>query len=420
MLGGVPVGFAFAGMSLFLMTCFNLDPKLLLPSAFFQTFSIILLALPLFIYAGHLIASGGIAKPLINLADAIVGRIKGGLGIVMVVTCAIFGAISGTASSAVAAIGTVMIPRMEEAGYPRGYSTAVISTSSLLGQLIPPSLPMILFAWITRESVAACFLATVGPGILMIIFYCLINYILCRRITSIKVIPKMGVITQIKEMGRATRRAGFALVMPVIILGGIYGGIFTPTEAAAVAAVYAVPVGFWIYRELNLKSFWSSTVSAATMTGALLIMLIFILTTSRILTMERVPQLIVTTLLSVSENKYIILLMANVFLLFVGMLMDDISGTLIAAPMLLPLMQAIGVHPVHFAAIVGTNLAIGANTPPTAPILYLAGRVGGVSIEEFIKPVAVFLAFGSLPVALAATYWPALSLFLPRLAGYVQ
>jgi tripartite ATP-independent transporter DctM subunit len=196
--------------------------------------------------------------------------------------------------------------------------------------------------------------------------------------------------------------------------------LFTPTEAASVAALYGIPVGFWIYKGLTLKKLWQTTIDSAATIGAIVIMFLFILVASRVFTMQQVPQMIVDALLNISENKIVILMMANVFLIIVGMLMDDISGTLIAAPLLMPLMLKIGVHPVQFAAIVGTNLAIGANTPPTAPILYLAGRIAGVTIEEFIKPVAVLLLFGSLPVALATTYWPDLSLFLPRLMGYVH
>ncbi|HMM38556.1 MAG TPA: TRAP transporter large permease [Desulfovibrio sp.] len=417
---GVPIGFAFAGAVLFLTAYFQLDPGLLLPSAFFQTYSVVLLSLPMFIFAGRIMGEGGIATPLINLAETLVGRVRGGLGIVLVFSCALFGAISGTASSAVAAIGTVMIPRMEEAGYPRGYTTGLISCSSLLGQLIPPSVPMILFAWITRQSIAACFLSTVGPGLLMIVLYAFLNWLMCRRIPTIKVGPRLGLADSLRETGRATRHASFALMMPVLILGGIYGGLFTPTEAASVAALYGIPVGFWIYKGLTLKKLWQTTIDSAATIGAIVIMFLFILVASRVFTMQQVPQMIVDALLNISENKIVILMMANVFLLIVGMLMDDISGTLIAAPLLMPLMLKIGVHPVQFAAIVGTNLAIGANTPPTAPILYLAGRIGGVTIEEFIKPVAVLLLFGSLPVALATTYWPDLSLFLPRLMGYVH
>ncbi|WP_461211424.1 TRAP transporter large permease [Desulfocurvus sp. DL9XJH121] len=416
---GVPIGFAFAGAALFLTMYFSLDPGLLLPSAFFQTYSVVLLSLPMFIFAGRIMGAGGIATPLINLAETLVGRVRGGLGIVLIATCALFGAISGTASSAVAAIGTVMIPRMEEAGYPRGYTTGLISTSSLVGQLIPPSVPMILYAWITRQSIAACFLATVGPGILMVVLYSIINCFMCSRISSIKVAPALGLADSLREVGRAGTHASFALMMPVLILGGIYGGVFTPTEAASVATLYAIPVGFWIYKGLTLKTLWETTIDAASTIGAIVIMFLFILVVSRVFTMQRAPQMIVSTLLDISDNKIVILMMANVFLILVGMIMDDISGTLIAAPLLLPLMVKIGVSPVQFAAIVGTNLAIGANTPPTAPILYLAGRIGEVSIEEFIKPVTILLLFGSVPVALATTYWPDLSLFLPRLLGYV-
>ncbi len=416
---GVPVAFAFAGMSLVLAAVYQIDVSALMTTGFWTINSVILMALPLFIMVGYLMQSSGMAESLINFVDSLVGRIRGGMGATLVVTCGIFGAISGTATAALAAIGTIMVPAMEERGYPRPYTSALLSISSLLGILIPPSITMILYAFVTRQSVAACFLSTVGPGVLLIIIMSTINGIMVRKMPGIIVTPRIAFKAQAKKVGTSAFRATPALLMPLLILGGIYGGVFTPTEAAAVAVIYSIPVGFLIYKGLKPGTFVRALVDAATTTGVIMIILLFALIASRIFSMERIPQMLTALTIGLSENKYLVLLMVNVFLIFMGMIMDDVSVTVIIAPMLLPAMVEIGIHPVHFAAIVGTSVVIGANSPPVAPILYMACRIGKVKIHEIMKPALIFMLFGALPVMLVTTYWPDLSLFLPKLLGYL-
>ena len=307
-----------------------------------------------------------------------------------------------------------MIPRMVERGYPRGHATGLVACSSVLGQLIPPSVPMILYAWVTWQSVAACFLSTVVPGIILVIIYSIINWFMCRKL-PIKVSPPISLKEQVKEFGQATYKGFYALLMPIIVLGGIYGGIFTPTESAGVATLYCIFIGFFIYRTLTFKQLADTTVNSITTTGVVRLRVVFVMILSRLYVMENVPHRLVATLTGITDNKYIILLMVNLFLIILGMLMDDFSGTLLAAPLLFPLMQAIGVHPIHFAAILGTNLGLGNVTPPTAPILYLAGRIGKCKFNELITPAVIFMVFGALPVVLLTTYFPFLSLWLPHL-----
>jgi len=261
-------------------------------------------------------------------------------------------------------------------------------------------------------------LTTVGPGVVLIIVMCILNAIFCRRMPDIKVEPSINFGAQLKRIAYSGSRASPALLMPLLILGGIYGGIFTPTEAAAVAVVYSIPIGFWIYRGLNLKTFGRSLLDAGVTTGVVLIILLFSLVAGRIFTLEHIPQRLTAALLSISSNKYVILLLVNLFLIFMGMIMDDVSVTVILAPMLLPSMLAIGVNPLQFGAIVGTSVVIGANSPPVAPILYMACRVGNVDLREIIKPAFMFMLLGALPVMLITTYFPDVSLFLPRLLGY--
>ena len=415
---GVPIAFSFAAMVLTLTIIYHIDIAIVMTAGFWSVNSVILMALPLFIMAGYLMQKSGMAESLVKFVDALVGSRRGGLGGTLVVACGIFGAISGTATAATAAIGTVLLPAMREHGYPPGYSSALLSISSLLAILIPPSITMILFAFMTRQSVAACFLTTVGPGVVLIIVMCILNAIFCRRMPDIKVEPSINFGAQLKRIAYSGSRASPALLMPLLILGGIYGGIFTPTEAAAVAVVYSIPIGFWIYRGLNLKTFGRSLLDAGVTTGVVLIILLFSLVAGRIFTLEHIPQRLTAALLSISSNKYVILLLVNLFLIFMGMIMDDVSVTVILAPMLLPSMLAIGVNPLQFGAIVGTSVVIGANSPPVAPILYMACRVGNVDLREIIKPAFMFMLLGALPVMLITTYFPDVSLFLPRLLGY--
>ena len=411
---GVPVPFCFMAAVLFLFTLGNYDPMFIMATGFHKINSMAVLCVLFFILMGGLMSSTGVASRLVNISDSILGRKKSGLGTVSIVSCAIFGAIAGTCTAAVSAIGSIMIPRMVERGYPRGHATGLIACSSVLGQLIPPSVPMILYAWVTWQSVAACFLSTVVPGIILVIIYSIINWFMCRKL-PIKVSPPISPKEQVKEFGQASYKGFSALLMPIIVLGGIYGGVFTPTESAGVATLYCVFVGFFIYRTLNFKQLMDTMVNSITTTGVVILMVFFVMILSRLYVMENVPQRLVATLTGITDNKYILLLMINLFLIIIGMLMDDFSGTLLAAPLLFPLMQAIGVHPIHFAAILGTNLGLGNVTPPTAPILYLAGRIGKCKFDELITPAVIFMVFGAIPVVLLTTYFPFLSLWLPHL-----
>ncbi|SDY14763.1 TRAP transporter, DctM subunit [Acetomicrobium thermoterrenum DSM 13490] len=413
---GIPVPFCFMAAALYMGIVAFPDFSFLMTVGFRALNSLTLLSIPFFIIAGMLMSSSGIAERLTSFADSVLGRMKGGLGAATIWACAIFGAISGTASSAVAAIGTIMIPKLEERGYPRYYSTAMVSCSAILGQLIPPSVPMILYGWVTQTSVTACFLATILPGIAMATIYSLINfYMVKRNFPTVAVEPPAPGFEKVKIVARATKRSIWSLLMPVIILGAIYGGATTPTEAAAVAVTYSIIIGFFVYKELNIKSFFDSLTSAATTSGVIILMLFFVTILGRLYTMQRVPMIIADFLLSISDNKIVILLMVNVFLIIIGMLMDDLSGTMLVAPLLLPLMMRIGVHPVHFAAILGTNLGLGNVTPPTAPILYLGGRIGKVQFNEYIPTALVFMILGNLPIIILTTYVPWFSMFLPRL-----
>ena len=420
LIAGVPVLFCFVASLVFLVVVGGYDPSFLLPYGFYKMSSIVLLALPLFILAGNLMGEGGISKPLINLAESLIGRVRGKLGTVSAMSCAVFGAISGSGAATLAAIGGIMLPRMKEGGYPPGHSAALMSCASVLGLLIPPSILQVLYGWVTMTSVAGCFLSTVVPGVILTIWLSFLNWLMLRKTQSIELPPRQSFNEKVKTIGVNTRHAAAGLLAPVIILGGIYGGIFTPTEAAAVAVIYAIPVGFFVYRSLNVQKFIDCIIKSASTTGVIMVMLYCMMLLSRIYIMENVPQHIAAFLTGISENKYVILLMINVFLLIIGMLMDDASGVLLCSPLLFPVVTAIGIHPFHFAAIIGTNLGMGNVTPPTAPLLYFAGSIGDVGFDKMLKPALKLIVFGWFPVVLITTYLPELSLFLPRLAGYMR
>ena len=416
---GVPVPFCFAGAALFMVWMGDFsETGFLISAGFSKVTSIILIAIPLYILAGAIMAEGGLALRLVRFAESIFGRFRGGLGLVVVVATAVFGAISGAAASAVAAIGSIMIPLMEERGYDRGYATALIACSSVLALLIPPSGAQILYGWVTGTPITACFLATVIPGLLLMSFFGFWNFVMTKAM-PVHIEARLPWRDDLRRTGHHLKRSVLALFLPIIILGSIYGGIATPTEAAVIAVFYALPVSVLIYRELPFKAVGPLLFNAAVTTGVIIALAFTAVMLSRIYTMENVPQAISGAMLSVTENPVLILMMVNLFLVLVGMLMEDVSGILLTAPMLLPVVSAVGVDPVHFAAILGVNLGMGLITPPTAPILYFAGRIGTVGIERTIKPTLILIFLAYLPVLVLTTYIPAVSLTLPRLIlGY--
>ena len=415
---GIPVPFCFMLAAVYMGVIYFPDFSFLMTIGFRGLNSLTILSIPFFIIAGALMSSAGIAVKLTDFANSMLGRIRGGMGAASIVACAIFGSISGTASSAVACIGSIMIPRLEELGYPRGYATGMISCAAVLGQLIPPSVPMILYGWVTQQSVAACFLSTVIPGILTTIIFCTINYFMVGRFPSVKVDTPLPPRERNKLIATSARRGFWSLLMPVIILGGIYGGIFTPTEAAAVAAIYSIPVGFWVYKGLKMGSFYELLKESATSVGSIMTMIMFCLMLSQTLVLLKVPQMVVELLMGLTTNKFYLLLLINIVLFIAGMIVNDITGIILLGPLLLPLVLELGLSPVHFGAIMGVNLSMGGVTPPYASILYLGMRIGKCEFSEILYPTMVLLVLGYIPVVLLTTYWAPLSVWLPSLLGY--
>lgn len=411
---GFPLFVSFGIGGLGMMILIEIDPSFAVPCIFTNLNSFVLMAIPFFIFAGGLMTASGISSRIIEFANALVGRFRGGLGIVTIISCALFGAISGSSSAAVASVGMIIFPQMEKYGYKRQYSTALVACSGLLGQLIPPSIPMILFGMITGTSVAACFLAAAVPGILLMIAYFIINYLYCRKKPEIQVLEKLTFWGTAKHIGHSTKKASFALAMPIIILGGIYGGVFTATEAGCMAAVYALCVGF-LRHTLTRKAFMRAAEETASIEGAITFIICFIFVMGRIFTYERLPDQIASAMLDLTNNKIILLLLINIFMILMGMIMDNISSMLLATPLLLPLFLQLEIHPVQMAAIMAVNQGSGQMTPPVATNLFTAARVSGVPVSDFIRDCIPFLIFGSLPVLLITTFIPEISLWLPKL-----
>ena len=408
---GLPLFACFAIVCLGMMKVFKLGTNFAIPAVFTNLNSFTLMAIPFFVFSGGLMAKSKMSSKIVDFLNSIVGQIKGGLGFVVIISCGFYGAITGSSGAAITAIGAAILPELDRYGYDRKYSTALLACSGLLGQLIPPSIPLILFGMITGTSVAACWLSTVIPGLLLIIIYGVINYFFCRKNAEIKEIRKIS----FNNIIDSARSGLFSLLMPVIVLGGIYGGLFTPTEGAAVGIIYALLVGFVIYRNLSIKDFLSVTKESVSMLGSIYFIIMFILILSRIFTLEQLPMILAESMMKVSSNRIVILLLINTMLLIVGMLMDDISSMLICAPLLFPLFTKLGVSPLQMAAILAVNQGTGMLTPPVATNLFIASRVGKVPVPEFIRYTIPYLVFGNIPVLLMVTFIPQLSVWLPQL-----
>ena len=414
---GVSIPFAFGAVVMFYYFAYGGTPATTIAVGYSNINSLVLLAIPLFIISGGVIERGKIGDALVDFINLFIGRLKGGLGMVAVIACAVFGSISGSCAATLSCIGSVMMPKLRKAGYDEGVATALLVNAGPLGLLIPPSADQILYAWSAGVSVLACFLSTVIPGLILAALLCIINFVYAAKSRNVVAQVENPPLTSPDGL-KACRRAIPGLIFPIIVLGGIYSGIMTPTEAAAVSIVYAIPVGIYVYKGMKWRDLPGIFVHTGTTNGVVMVMLLVIMIVSRYFVLLDVPEMMSDTLLGISENKLVILLMCNVFMIIIGMLMDDVSGILLCTPLLLPLMKDIGVNPVHFAAIIGVNLGMGNVTPPTAPLLYLGCRMTGASLNKTLPPTLVMLVFAWLPTLALTTYVPGIALFLPRLFGY--
>lgn len=406
----VPIGFAL-GISAFSFLVFaqNIPYELVVQRMVAAADSFPLMALPFFILSGNIMQSGGISRRLINFVNSFVGWISGGLSIVTILSSMFFGAISGSATATTAAIGSIMIPGMTKKGYDIEYSSAVTASSGLLGAVIPPSLMMVTYGTLTGVSVSALFVGGLIPGVIMGGSLMILSYAIAKKAGY-----SSGETFAISEVFSTFKEAFFALMMPIIVLGGIYGGIFTPTEAAVVSVVYTILVAMFVYREITLKDLPEIFIDSAKVSGAIM----FLVSTASffgwIITRERIPQLIAEGFLSLSNNPIVVLLLINILLLLVGCFLESIAAQVILTPILFPLIVQLGVDPLHFGIIVCINICIGTLTPPFGVCLFVTSGITGVPLERIAKKSLPFL-FILIIDLLLLTYLPQLTLFLPNL-----
>ena len=414
---GIPVPASFFGTTLFLIVTCGYEPSFLVPYAYSKTSNYVLLAIPLFIIAGGIIERSNLGAHLVNFVNMLVGRVKGSLGMVAVIACALFGSVTGSACATMSVIGSIMWPRMDAAGYSKGKSAALISSSCLLGGLIPPSSLMIMYAWLSKESVLDCFLAILGPGLIMTVMFCVAYWFMVRKDEGMEVAPKMEPAEFRKEFRVRFIRFIPAVIFPIIILGGIYSGIMTPTESASVSLIYALGVGFFVYKSLTWQKIKDVLVTSSNTIGVIMVMLFMVMMLSRIFVMEDVPTMIMDVLGSAATSRIAVLAIVNIFMIIIGMLMDDTSATLLCVPILLPVVESVGVDPIHFAAIVAVNISLGCVTPPCAPLMYLGARLSNTDVAEVLKPTFQLIFWVWLPALILVTYIPAISMFFPSLLG---
>ncbi|WP_066304299.1 TRAP transporter large permease [Bacillus sp. FJAT-29814] len=371
------------------------------------------LAIPAFVYAGDLMANGGISKALINFIQELMGKVRGSLAMVTVLASAVFGAVTGSAMATVSAIGSITIPEMVRYGYKREYATALVSASGFIGILIPPSVPGIMYAISTGTSISDVWLATVIPGLLIALAYILV--IAFNR----KHLPEVNkeFTFSLKRLSAATPRFLVAILMPIIIFAGIYGGIFTPTEAGAIVVVYGIIAGWvifkYVFKEKTSGSFWKVTSDSAVNSASISILIVFAAIAGKLITLSGVAIEFATFMTSVSDSPIVFLLILTVLLLFLGMVMETNTVILILAPLIAPAAKAFGLDLVHIGAIMVLNLGIGMITPPFAACLFVGCRIGNITFDRVLKPLLPFLLV-TIPVLLIITFWPDVSLFLPK------
>jgi len=369
-----------------------------------------LLAIPFFVLSGLLMGEGGMARRLIDLAAALVGRLPGGLAYVNTLTCMLFGAVSGSAAAAVSSIGGFMIPQMEGKGYGREFSVALTATSATTGLLIPPSNIMIVYAVVAGNvSVAALFMAGVLPGVLIGLAIVAVSAVLNVRSGRQQTIDPPPFV-------RSLVSALPSMLLVVIVMGGILGGVFSATEASAIAVAYALLLGVVVYREIRVRHLPDLLLRAAKTTAVVMLLVGTSQAVSWALSFERIPQTASTALLSISSDPVAILLIINVMLLIVGTFMDMTPAVLVFTPILLPAAMALGIDPVHFGIIMIANLCIGLCTPPVGTCLFVGCSVGRTTIARVVPSAIPFFVAMALAM-LAITYVPAISLWLPRLLG---
>ena len=374
-----------------------------------------LMAIPFFMLAGELMNRGGITTRLVEFAQAIMGHLRGGLAHVNILSSMLFAGLSGSAVADTSALGSMLIPAMEKQGYSRRFAAAITAASSVIGPIIPPSGIMIIYAYVMGESVAALFLAGIVPGIMVGVGLMLMVKLMADKYDF----PVASARYSWPERGRASLKAFFPLMTPVIILGGILGGVFTPTEAAAVAVGYAGFIGLFVLKSLHIHELPGVLMKAAMTSSVVLLLVGAAMAFKTVVSLSHAPETLAEYILSLSDNPLILLFLINILLFLVGMFLDAGPAIIILGPILGPIFVSMGVDPIHFAIIMSVNLTVGLATPPMGLVLFVASSVSGERVENIARAIVPFLLVEILVIFLI-TYIPAISMTIPRITGFVN
>ena len=409
---GVPISFSLGFTTLMGLLGSSVPIEIVVQRMFTGVDNFTYIAIPLFILAGNLMAVGGISRRITVFSESLVGHWPGGLGMVAILASMIFAAVTGSAIAATAAIGGILLAEMVRQKYSPAYAASLVATSGSIGPIIPPSIPLVIYGVMVSTSIAKLFMGGLIPGILMGLLLMVFNYFISKKRGYIGRPQKSTPAEIIKGL----KDAILALIMPVIIIGGIVSGVFTPTESAAAAVAYALIVGGLVYRELTWKNIWSSAVDAAVMNGIILTVLMTASLFIWFMTVQMVPQKIAMALTSVIHSKWMALLLMNIVLLIAGTFIDTISALTIFVPLFLPLVHSFGIDLVHFGVVVTVNLTIGMCTPPLGVCLFVAAGIAKVSLREMFKDLC-FLLLPLLILLALITYIPGLITWLPNYMG---
>ena len=411
MLIGVPIALALGvACAAYLILTGKSDLLLAFPQHMVAGVDVfVLLTIPLFVLAGNLMNAGGITDRIVEASRAMVGHIRGGLSLVNVVASMLFGGVSGAATADSSALGSVLIPAMEKEGYDKPYAAALTAVTSVMGPIIPPSITMIIYGVLTRTSIAKLFLAGIVPGLLLGLSLLIYAWVVARK-RGYPVAPKPPARDRIVAMGRAAP----ALFLPVIILGGILSGVFTPTESAAVAVIYAFIISAFLYRTLNVLEIGKPLGDTVVLTASIMLIAGVAKMVGIVFAYDDIPGQVAKALLSISENKFVLLLLINIFLLVLGLFLEPLAAMILSLPVLVPIATQIGVDPIHFGIIVVLNLVIGLATPPVGLCLFIVCGISKVSLEDVSRAALPMIAICVL-VLMLVTYFPQLVLTIPEM-----
>lgn len=407
---GVPIAFSLGlGSVVAIFMDDKISSMLVAQKLFSSINSFSLMAIPFFMLSGELMEAGGISKRLVNIAKAFVGHITGGIGMVDIGTSVLFAGVSGSAAADTAAVGSMLIPSMLKNGYPRGLAAVIQACAGSLGPIIPPSLTMIIYCSLTGLSIGECFMAGVIPGLIIGLGVAVVTYFYARRlgIKGDERVPYRERLTAIKD-------GILAIIMPLIIIGGIVSGIFTPTESGAIAVIYALVIGMFVYKEFTYRELPRIFLKAASMTGMALLIVAGASIFSWLVAYEKFPKMIITFLTGLTDNKYVIMMLLVLFLLFVGMFIETLSATIICAPILMPVAAQYGIDPIQFALIMVITLVYAGVTPPVGGVLFITMGIAKAKMKEALTYLAPYLGIICV-VILLLIFVPQISLLLPRL-----